>query len=154
MMNKYSIFIGFFLLIVPVSLAQEKGRTIVSIQGEDFYINGNPTYEKVTWNGSRIEGLLLNSRMVNGIFDDLNPETRELFQYPDTRKWDPERNTDEFVRAMEDWYSHGLLAFTLNLQGGSPTGYGNKSWKNSAFDEAGNLRAGYMERLGKILDKA
>ena len=33
-------------------------------------------------------GLLFNSRMVQGIFDDLNPATRDQFQYADTKKWD------------------------------------------------------------------
>jgi len=96
----------------------------------------------------------MNSRMVQGIFDDSNPETRDLFIYPDTKKWDPDRNTNEFVAAMEDWYQHGLLAFTINLQGGSPTGYGNKNWHNSSFDEAGNLKPAYLSRLARILKKA
>ena len=42
-----------------------------------FHINGQPTYAGRTWQGHKIEGLLLNSRMVQGIFDDLNPETVE-----------------------------------------------------------------------------
>lgn len=128
--------------------------TTVSIVGEQFYINGEPTYKGRTWQGNPIEGLLFNSRMVQGIFDDLNPETRDGFTYPDTDKWDADRNTDEFVAAMESWYNHGLLAFTLNLQGGSPLGYGNNGWINSTFDEKGNLRPAYMGRLEKILNKA
>ena len=148
--------LSFFLLLFffSGSTAQRNSRTIVSIQGVDFHINGKPTYEGVTWKGASIQGLLMNSRMVQGIFDDLNPETRSLFIYPDTRRWDPDRNTREFVGAMEEWRRHGLLAFTLNLQGGSPTGYGNKNWINSAFDPAGNLRKPYMQRLDKILKKA
>jgi hypothetical protein len=39
----------------------------------------------------RIEGLLMNSRMVQGIFDDLNPATRDMWVYPDTQRWDPDR---------------------------------------------------------------
>jgi hypothetical protein len=66
----------------------------------------------------RVEGLLLNCRMVQGIFDDLNPETRSLWDYPDGL-WDAERNTREFVAAMSEWRDHGLLSFTINLQGGS-----------------------------------
>lgn len=92
--------------------------------------------------------------MVNGIFDDENTETRALFAFPDGEKWDPERNTNEFVAAMEEWYKHGVLAFTLNLQGGSPTGYGNKNWRNSAFDSKGNLIPNYMGRLEKTLRNA
>ena len=96
----------------------------------------------------------MNSRMVQGIFDDLNPATAGGFVYPDTRKWDPDRNTNEFVNSMPEWKQNGLLAFTLNLQGGSPTGYGNKGWINSAFDEKGGLRPAYMARLERILNKA
>jgi hypothetical protein len=93
--------------------------------------------------------------MVQGIFDDLNPETRELFVYPDTRKWDPDRNTREFILAMDDWHRYGLNSFTINLQGGSPVGYGNqKNWLNSAYYDDGRLRPDYMGRLEKILNKA
>jgi hypothetical protein len=84
-------------------------NTVVSITGPDFLINGNRTYGRRTYNGMRIEGLLFNSRMVQGIFDDLNPETRRFWDYPDG-PWDPERNTREFVSAMPDpnkpFYSH------------------------------------------------
>ncbi len=107
-----------------------------------------------SWQGNRIEGLLFNSRMVQGIFDDLNPETAVRWKYPDTDTWDPDRNTNEFVAAMEDWYDHGLLSFTINMQGGSPMGYGNKGWHNSAYEANGDLRPAYMNRLKKILDKA
>ena len=135
-------------------VASLPAQTIVEIRGEKFFINGEPTYKGRVWNGCPIEGLLLNARMVQGIFDDLNPETRELWKYPDTGTWDPDRNTDEFVAAMPEWREHGLLGFTLNLQGGSPTGYGNKAWKNSSFDEKGELRPAYFRRLAKILNQA
>jgi len=130
-------------------------KTEVSIRGDAFFINGKPTYAGRTWQGRKIEGLLLNSRMVQGIFDDLNPETVSRWAYPDTGKWDPERNTREFVAAMPEWRRHGLLAFTINLQGGSPQGYSREQpWHNSALTEAGDLRPAYMARLERILDKA
>ncbi|MEQ9440248.1 MAG: hypothetical protein RIG62_14435 [Cyclobacteriaceae bacterium] len=129
-------------------------ETSVSIVGNQFYINGEPTYQGRTWQGNTIEGLLFNSRMVQGIFDDLNPETATRWKYPDTQTWNPNRNTDEFVEAMDAWLAHGLLSFTINLQGGSPMGYGNKNWYNSAYEEDGTLRPAYMERLTRILDKA
>src|SRR5687768_17176198 len=114
-----------FIFTLATLCFSQKRRTVVSITNEDFYINGKITYQGTTWKDIKMEGLLMNSRMVQGIFDDLNPATRQLFVYPDTKRWDPDRNTREFVSAMEDWRNHGLLAFTLNLQGGSPTGYGN-----------------------------
>ena len=95
-------------------------------------MKGIPTYKARYWNNHKIEGLLMNSRMVQGIFNDKNPSTAIKWVYLDTKKWDADRNTDAFVAAMEDWYDHGLISFTVNLQGGSPMGYGNQGWYNSA----------------------
>ena len=130
-------------------------KTEVSIRGEDFYINGRPTYAGRTWNGHRIEGLLLNARLVQGIFDDLNPQTVARWKYPDSGKWDADRNTREFIAAMPEWRRQGLLAFTLNLQGGSPEGYSHgQPWINSAFRPDGSLRPDYFTRLQQVLDRA
>lgn len=130
-------------------------KTTVSIVGPAFHINGQPTYAGRTWQGHKIEGLLLNSRMVQGIFDDLNPETVKLWAYPDTGKWDADRNTREFLAAMPAWREHGLLAFTICLQGGSPQGYSrDQPWHNSAINADGSLRPDYMGRLEKILNRA
>jgi hypothetical protein len=130
-------------------------KTEVSIHGDQFYINGAPTYQGRVWNGARVEGLLLNSRMVQGIFDDLNPATQQMWNYPDTGKWDAERNTSEFIAAMPEWRRHGLLSFTLNLQGGSPQGYSKEQpWHNSAITETGELRPEYMRRAATILNHA
>lgn len=129
--------------------------TTVSIVGDSFQINGRPTYAGREWLGHRIEGLLMNSRMVQGIFDDRNPATVARWAYPDTGKWDAERNTSEFIAAMPEWKKHGLLAFTINLQGGSPEGYSKaQPWENSAFNPDGTLRADYTARLARILDRA
>jgi hypothetical protein len=130
-------------------------KTTVGIDGEKFTINGRPTYPGRTWHGRKIEGLLLNSRMVQAIFDDLNPATTPRWSYPDTKKWDPDRNTREFVAAMPEWRGHGLLAITVNLQGGSPEGYSAaQPWHNSAFNPDGTLRIEYLKRLKNVLDKA
>jgi hypothetical protein len=153
-MSYNKIALIFFLIAVCLSAFAWKPKTKVGIQGEKFYINGQPTYKGRTWQGCQIEGLLMNSRMVQGIFDDINPKTVDNWKYPDTQKWDANRNTDEFIIAMEDWYAHGLLAFTINLQGGSPVGYGNSGWINTAFNPQGELVPDYMARLEKILNKA
>jgi hypothetical protein len=130
-------------------------KTEVAIRGDMFLINGRPTYAGRSWNGHKIEGLLFNSRMVQGIFDDLNPETVRKWAYPDTGRWDAERNAREFIAAMPVWRKHGLLAFTLNLQGGSPEGYSrDQPWHNSALAADGQLRPEYMNRLERILDRA
>ena len=129
-------------------------KTIVEIKGDQFYINGKPTYQGRTWQGHKIEGLLMNSRMVQGIFDDLNSDTVNEFAYSDTKKWDADRNNQEFVDNMPIWYKYGLNAFTLNMQGGSPYGYGNKKCLNPGFSPDGSLMQPYMNRLDKILKKA
>lgn len=130
-------------------------KTIVSIEGEKFLINGIPTYKGRTWQGYSIEGLLMNSRMVQGVFDDLNPETVGRWKYPDTHIWDPERNTSEFIAAMEEWHAKGLLAFNINFQGGSPEGYSKvQPWENNAFKTDGTLRQAYAERMSRIIEKA
>ncbi len=130
-------------------------RTTIAIQGEQFFINRKPTYKGRMYKGMKIEGLLMNSRMVQGIYDDLNPETRDRWKYPDTQKWDAERNTNEFIAAMPEWRKHGLLAITLNLQGGSPEGYSKaQPWENNAFEPDGSLRTAYLRRLEHIINKA
>jgi len=114
--------VGIISAILWVAL-RTSGATAISIAGDEFHMNGQPTYAGRVWNGHKVQGLLLNARLVQGIFDDLNTNTVSRWAYPDTGKWDAERNTREFIAAMPEWRRHGLLAFTLNLQGGSPEGY-------------------------------
>jgi hypothetical protein len=61
--------------------------------------------------------------LVHGIIDDRNPQTRQRWACPDAGKWEPERGTNEFIAAMEEWRQHGLFTFTINLLGGSPEGH-------------------------------
>jgi hypothetical protein len=130
-------------------------QTTVSIHGDAFHINGQTTYAGRYWHGHKVEGLLLNTRMVQGIFDDRNSATAPRWAYPDTGIWDAERNTCEFIDAMPLWAAHGVLSFTINLQGGSPEGYSNEQpWHNSAIEEDGSLDPVYMQRLQRILDRA
>jgi hypothetical protein len=130
-------------------------NTTLSIVGDAYHINGAPTYAGREWRGHKIEGLLMNSRMVQGVFDDRNPETAARWAYPDTKKWDAERNTREFIEAMPEWKKHGLLAFTINFQGGSPEGYSkSQPWENNAFNSDGSLRDDYTGRLARILNRA
>lgn len=158
---KKLIFISILLIINHIVFSQttsvyhQKRKTTISISGEKFLINDIPTFQGKSWKGYPLEGLLPNSRMVQGIFDDLNKETFPLWYYPDLKTWDAERNTNEFIQKMPTWQKKGLLAFTINLQGGSPQGYSkDQPWENTAIDESGNLRVAYMNRLEKILDRS
>lgn len=150
-------FIVLVMLLIAVALGSCNNyspTTEVSIRGNKFYVNGSPTYEDKRWNDYSIEGLLFNSRMVQGVFDDSNPATVDSWKYPDTGSWDPDRNTNEFIKAMESWHRSGMISFTLNLQGGSPTGYGNGEWVNSAYNEDGSLKKKYFIRLYRILKRS
>lgn len=139
----------------PVATVSQARKTVVSIEENRFLINNQPTYQGRRWSGQPIEGLLMNSRMVQAIFDDRNPATVSRWAYPDTKKWDADRNTNEFIDMMPTWRQHGLLAVTLNLQGGSPEGYSkDQPWHNSAINADGTLDANYMARLEKVINQA
>jgi hypothetical protein len=130
--------------------------TEVTMDGARFLINGRPTYEGVQYRGRPVEGLLLNSRMIQAIFDDQCPETRRLWRYPDTGEWDPDRNTEEFCAHLPEYRAHGLLAVTVGLQGGGPN-YRREVYDryvNSAFRPDGSLRAAYFDRLRRVLEAA
>ena len=153
--GEIKFFIVALILIIPAaSCNRDNSNTRLEVRGNKFYINGVPTYRGKEWNGNSIEGLLFNSRMVQGIFDDSNEQTIQLWKYPDTGRWDADRNTNEFIQAMDEWHSYGLQAFTLNLQGGSPTGYGNDGWVNTAFNADGSVRKEYFNRLHRVLKKS
>ncbi len=140
------------------ALRRASGRrgTEVAIDGTRFLINGRPTYEGVTSEGRPVEGLLMNSRMVQAIFDDECPGTRVRWRYPDTGEWDPDRNTDEFCSHLPEYRAHGLLAVTVGLQGGgsvyTPEVY--DTYVNSAFTPEGELKPPYFERLRRVLAAA
>lgn len=54
-----------------------------------------------------------------------------------------------------EWKRHGLLAVTLNFQGGSPERYSKTlPWVKGAFTEDGSLRAEFADRMKRELDAA
>ena len=141
--------------LVAMTAGALSAHTEVSIVGEDFHLNGRPTYAGRTWNGHRIEGLLMNTRVVQATFDDLNPETAKRWAYADTGRWDAERNVREFIAALPEWKARGVLALTVNFQGGSPEGYSRaQPWITGAFESDGALRPAFAERMKRVLDAA
>jgi hypothetical protein len=133
--------------------AQPAGRkTSVGIAGNAFHINGQPTYPGRSFRGTKIEGQLFTSRMVNCIINDQNPETRGMWAWRDG-PWDPERNTNEFIAALPLYRSHGLTSIAFNVQGGSPMGYGwHQPWHTSGYTPDGRLLPDYRARLLRVLD--
>lgn len=131
-------------------------RTTITIKGTDFYINGKLTYHGRYHRGRRVEGLLFNSRMVQALFDDENRNTASNWIYPDTKIWNPNRNTNEFCDALSIYRNYGLLGVTVGLQGGGPN-YSPEIYNayiNSAFKWNGDLKKDYFDRLQKILEHA
>lgn len=111
------------------------GRTRVTIEGAEFKINGALTYR-----GKAAEGLLMNVRMVNSVFEDTNRPS-----------FNPSTNTDEFLGRMGDYVRLGVRAFTVSLQGGYP---GYEGARNSAFQPNGALKSTYLARVAKVIEKA
>lgn len=130
--------------------------TQVRIVNDEFHIDGRPTYNGRTFEGKKIQGLLFNVRAVQATFDDANPATRNRWLYPDTGVWNPDRNTDEFCAALPAWRDHGVLAFTVNFQGGGaiyePEVYDH--YDNNGFTPQGELKPAYADRMGRVLARA
>lgn len=113
--------------------AQYAPQTSVSIVDGQWHLNGQVTYP-----GAKAEGLLLNVRMVNAVFEDAQRQD-----------FDAEANTQEFLAVLPDYVAHGVRAFTLGLQGGFP---GYEGAINSAFAPDGSLRAGYLDRVARVIE--
>ena len=88
--------------------ADSTRATEVSLRSGQWLINGEVTYP-----GATAEGLLMNVRMVNSVFEDLNPKTCP-------KGFDPDANTTAFIARIPDYVASGVRAFTVNLQGGGP----------------------------------
>jgi len=142
-------------LLLAATGALAAGRaTTAAIQGNAFHINGKPTYPGRVYKGSKVEGQLFTSRMVNCIIDDKNPETRGMWAWRDG-PWDAERNTREFIAMLPTYRAHGLTSIAFNIQGGSPMGYGwNQPWHTTGYTPDGRLLPDYRARLMKVLDAA
>jgi hypothetical protein len=105
----------------------------VAIVDGRWHLNG-----RVTYPGSRTEGLLMNMRMVNAVFEDTK-----------RTDFDAEANTAEFIAALPDYVAHGVRAFTIGLQGGFP---GYEGAVNSAFAADGSLRPAYLDRVARVIE--
>lgn len=120
-------------VLFVVASGQLLAATRVSISGSQWHINGRATYP-----GTGAEGLLMNVRMVNAVFEDRNR--------PD---FDAEANTAGFNAKIPGYVAHGIRAFTLSLQGGAP---GYEGALNSAFNPDGSLRQPYLDRVRRVIE--
>jgi hypothetical protein len=129
----------------------DAGSTVVATSGSLFTINGAVTHE-----GTSAAGMLVNMRMINGLFSDANPKTVWRWKYPDTGTWDPNRNTGELIAALPTYHAYGVDAITVGLQGGLPVRNAtvDQTWNVSAFTRTGALKTDWMERLDHVLTAA
>jgi hypothetical protein len=139
-MNSFLEFSAFLIVFQVITLCGNlKKDTKVSIEGDRWFING-----KVLNAGSPAEGLLMNVRMVNAVFEDRGAELSKF-----NNAFDPKQNTDHFVSMIPEYIANGINCFTISLQGGAP---GYEGAVNSAFESDGTLRVDYMERVAEVID--
>jgi hypothetical protein len=127
------------------------GETKITIDKNDFFINGKKVYSDLKNSKKESQGLLMNARFIQGIFDDKADPTRfERFGFG---KWDADAQTDRLIAALPQWYHYGLRAFTVGIQGGGPCfTLDNKSIDNNPFGEDGlNFDPAYAERLDRLI---
>jgi len=125
--------------VIPETRAQARYRplTRIGLDGARWTVNGEVTYP-----GTPAEGLLMNVRMVNAVFEDRNPKTCP-------EGFSPEPNTRRFISRLPDYVDAGVGAFTISLQGGLP---GYEGALNSAFNPDGSLRSEYMDRAARLIE--
>ena len=127
--------------------------TALTIQGEQFMINGQLTYSELAGSKPEAHGLLMNARFIQGIFDDkADPRRYDRFG----RIFDPEQHTDDLIAALPAWYEVGLRGLTVGFQGGGPCfTVDNKTIDNNPFGEDGTtLDAAYAARMDRVIKAA
>jgi hypothetical protein len=85
--------------------------------------------------------------MVNSVFEDDRPAPERPAALPPD--FDPAANTARFLARIPEYKAHGVLAFTISLQGGHP---GYEGAHNSAFNADGTLRQHYMDRVRTVIE--
>ena len=163
MMNRLLLFTVSALCALPAALALEVATGKMLGPGHDaraFYLRepGGAWRKSYSGPGFRAEaaGRMMNLRIAQAIFDD---EWLSEFAF------DPEKNTDRVIDALDVYRAHGVLAITVSLQGGN-AGYGRefpaiprataakpgpgKGMLVSAFRPDGTLKKPWMDRLLRL----
>ena len=127
-------------------------KTSLKIKGDRFLINDHLVYSEIPGSPKSAHGLLMNARFIQGIFDDkADPSRFARFGWD---SWDPDRHTDEMIRALPEWYSYGLRAITVGLQGGMPVfTIENSTIDNNPFGTDG-IDPEYLTRLDRVIRAA
>ncbi|MCX6222887.1 MAG: hypothetical protein NTZ69_18115 [Bacteroidia bacterium] len=130
-----------FLIVLQLNIgcAYMTNNTTVTIEEDRWFIN-----EKIINKGSLAEGLLMNVRMVNSVFEDRGTKLGEYIS-----DFNPQKNTDVFISKIPEYTASGVNGFTISLQGGS---MGYEGAVNSAFEAGGTIRDEYMDRIAKVVN--
>ncbi|MGG1639030.1 hypothetical protein [Paenibacillus sp. NRS-1760] len=129
------------------------GKTVLTIEGEQFVINGKKTYTEIEGSPSHVHGLLMNARFVQGVFDDKQDPNR-FHRFG--RRFDPDQNTNDLIAALPEWYRAGLRAFTVCFQGGGPCfTIENPTIDNNPFSVDGtSIDPAYADRMDRLIRAA
>ena len=129
-------------------------KTKVSCRGRQIIINGQPVYSEIPGVNPQALGLLMNQRMIQGVFDDRKDRSR--FNQFKAKIFDPEVNTDALIKALPQWHAYGLRAVTVGFQGGWPVGCVDvRDIDNNPFASDGlSLDRAYHARMDRIIRAA
>ncbi len=129
-------------------------KTVLSIEGENFLVNGQPVYSQIKGTNPDAHGLLMNARFIQGVFDDRNEPER--FNRWGRGPYDPDRQTDELIAALPQWYRYGLRAFTVGFQGGGPcfTVPANTIGNNPFGEDGKQIDTAYATRMDRLIRAA
>jgi len=127
-----------------------------------FYIRGSPSEEwRKTYTGAgwrhEAQGKLMNLRLAQALFHD---------EWMHEQPFDPDRNTDSVIQALDTYLTHGVLMIDVGLQGAQP-GYDPaangidrenayrygpaKGAYVSAYRPDGSLKPDWLARLEHLL---
>jgi hypothetical protein len=128
-------------------------KTLLKIQGSKFLINGQLTYSELKKCPEKFRGMLMNLRMIQGVFDDKQDPARfNRFG----KIFDADGNTNQLITALPEWYRAGIRAITVGFQGGGPCFTLNSyTIDNNPFSEDGSsIDEKYLNRMKRIIDAA
>lgn len=162
-------FVVFLLPAAPVGAIEiATGKMLGSgYEQRSFYVRDTSSQPwRKTYSGPQFRpeaaGRLMNLRIAQALFHD-----EWLTEFP----FDPEKNTDRVIAALDAYKAHGILAINVSLQGGNP-GYAKefpaisrdraykfgpgKGSHISAFRPDGSIKPewlGRLKRLQRALDQ-
>ncbi|MEM8495041.1 MAG: hypothetical protein AAF663_06595 [Planctomycetota bacterium] len=126
----------------------------LTVDGRRFRFDGDLTYADSPAGGESVQGLLMNARFIQGVFDDAADPGR--FARFGHATWDAEAQTDRLIAALPEWHRWGLRAFTVGFQGGGPCfTTDNTTIDNNPFGPRGDaIEPAYAKRMDRLIRAA